>query len=119
MTDEKQFVDAVTSMGGISILAAISRSLISEDRRTIGSFVRDVTCAGFVALMVGGIVADYHFNIDGVNDQNIRNLIIGVFSFCGADILVLLIKITKMAIAHPGALLDWLIDKLIGLRGKK
>lgn len=112
-SEEKQLYDAITSMGGISVLAAISRSLLSEDRRSFGGFIRDLICAGFVAILVGGFITDYHLA------PGMHNLIVGIFAFGAADVLMLLIKAIKMVVANPGAALDWLIEKMISLRGPK
>lgn len=113
MENEKHVLDVVTTMGGISVLAAISRSLLSEDRRTFAGFLRGLVFAAFVSVMVGGVIQNYHL------DDGMKNLFIGVAAFGSEDILMLIIKGYKVLTQRPGVVLDWIIEKLSGLQDKK
>jgi hypothetical protein len=106
-------LNALASMGGVSVLGAISRTIITEDRRTITGFLRGLVCAIFVVYLVGCFIKDYALT-DGLS-----NFIVGVSAFVADDILLLLLKTGRMVTRNPGAALDWLIALLTGLRKDK
>lgn len=77
--------DAITAAGGWSILAAASRSIISEDRRSMIGFLRGFVMALFVGIIVGFLVQNYSLSI------SLSNAIVGVTSFCADDILLMIL----------------------------
>lgn len=106
-------IDALSTMGGIATLGAISRTVLTEDRRSFIGFTRGLACAVFVTFIVSGFIDDYHFS-DGTH-----NMIVGVSAFLADDILLLTINLMKLVMANPAGALDWVINFLSGLRGGK
>jgi hypothetical protein len=113
VTNESDVINAVTSVGGMSVLGAISRTILSGDRRSIWGFMRALICASFVALIVGSFIRDYDFK------PGLNNFIVGISAFLADDILMLLITIARMVSAKPTLLVDWLITFLTGFSSKK
>lgn len=110
---DQQTIDTIGSLGGISALAAISRTILSEQRRSFVGFLRGIILALFVAIMTGMIIQDYNFS------PSMYNAIVGIAAFVADDILILIIKAAKTATTEPGAALDWLINFLTGIRKGK
>lgn len=109
----QQTLDTIGSLGGISTLAAISRTILSEDRRSFIGFVRGIVLALFVALMTGMLIQDYKFS------ASMSDAIVGIAAFVADDILMLVLKLAKMITTNPGKALDWLIQFLTGIRKGK
>lgn len=113
MLEDPKNIDALSSMGGISVVAAVSRTVLSEDRRSLVGFIRGLTCAVFVTFLVSSFIDDYTLS------SGMHNVIVGVTAFVADDILLLVITLMKMISTNPGSALDWIINFLTGLRGGK
>lgn len=103
-------LDALTAVGGWSILAAASRSVLSEDRRSITGFLRGLVMAVFVGMMVSLIVKDYNLT------PGVQGVVIGVASFVADDILLLIITASNAIRNNPKEALAKALEMLV--RGK-
>lgn len=89
MTDEAGFTKLIFSALGLSGLAAISRTILSEDRRTLLGFGRGLVLAGFAGILALLIMQDFSYS------ETTQGAIVGVVAFCADDLLMLLVKIGK------------------------
>lgn len=111
MTTENDAFSALSSMGGLSVLGAISRTIISAERRSFVGFCRGLVLAAFVVVLVGNLITDLSLT------QGQKNIIVGLSGFLADDILLLILKMMKILTSNPGKALDWLIKFLTGIRG--
>jgi hypothetical protein len=88
-------LNALTAVGGWSILAAASRSVLSEDRRSITGFLRGLVMATFVGMMVSLIVKDYNLT------PGVQGVVVGVASFVADDILLMIITASTAIRNNP------------------
>ncbi|MCA9340741.1 MAG: hypothetical protein KDA17_07540 [Candidatus Saccharibacteria bacterium] len=96
---------SVLAMFGISALAAASRTILSEDRRTFGGFIRGLVLAGFVGIMAGLIIQDYAFS------PATQGAIVGVAAFIADDILILVLGVAEKLRDNPGLIIDFIIRR--------
>jgi threonine/homoserine/homoserine lactone efflux protein len=90
-----QNIDVLTSTAGLSILAAASRSILSEDRRSLIGFLRGLVLAMFVSVMVGFILKDYKLS------QEMEYAVIGLCSFIADDILMVIVSTSAAIRKNP------------------
>ena len=79
--------DIIVNTGGWAVLAAASRSILSEDRRSFKGFLRGLVLAVFVGTMTSLAVKDYGLT------PGVQGCIIGIASFIADDILMLILAI--------------------------
>ncbi len=105
MEVSKETVDTVTSLGGISALAACSRCILSEDRRTFIGFLRGLVLGIFMAVIVGSVINGYKIN------PQFYNAAIGITAFCADDILMLALRMVAIVSNNPQAVLNWILRR--------
>ena len=93
------------ALTGISTLAAASRSILSEDRRSIGGFLRGFVLAVFVGVIVGMGIQDYELS------HATQGAIVGICSFVADDILMLVISVASNVAKNPKLILDIILRK--------
>lgn len=96
---------AFLGLVGISALAAISRSIVSEDRRTFAAFMRGLVLAVFVAWMVGGVADATELS------EGWKRACIGGSAFVADDILLFIINLTRKLRDDPSAVIDWIFRR--------
>lgn len=107
MTDSAKLLNTVLSLGSISIMAAASRTILSEDRRSFWGFIRGFILAIFVAVLVG-------WGVDGSNlSQEWKNLIIGISAFAADDILLVILSVTSKLRSDPTIIIELLRDYIL------
>lgn len=87
--------DALTAVGGWGILAAASRSILSEDRRSIIGFLRGLVLAIFVGIIVGLVIQDYGFTAPT------QSAVVGISSFIADDILLMILAVSSAVCKDP------------------
>ena len=100
-----KWLNALLGLVGISSLAAVSRSILSEDRRSISGFIRGFTLAVFVGGIVGAIISDSSFS------PPTQGAIVGIAAFIADDILLLIINIAKHFRENPKDVINWILRK--------
>lgn len=99
------FIKTLLSLIGISTIAAASRTIMSEDRRTIRAFLRGLLLATFVGGIVGALIHDYTFS------DETKGGIVGVCAFVADDILQLLINLSLHLRNHPRDIVKFFLRK--------
>lgn len=102
---ENSIWDTVASLGGISTLAAASRTILSEDRRSITGFLRGLVLAIFVGVLTGFAMNDYDFG------PGTQGAIVGVSAFVADDILMIILAVTKNLRKDPSKLIDFILRR--------
>lgn len=101
----EEFVKTIASLVGISTLAAISRAIFSQERRTIKGFFR----ASFLAIFVGGITAgliqNYHFS------PETQGAMVGLCAFVADDILLLVVNVAAWVSKDPTRIIDIILNR--------
>ena len=100
-----KFLRTSAALIGISALAAASRSIISEDRRSFKGFVRGLVLAVFVGGVVGALIQDVSFS------PATQGGIVGVAAFVADDLLILLISVTTHLRNNPTAIVDFIFRR--------
>lgn len=108
MSDESKIAEAVLSMLGISTLAAASRTMLSEDRRSFAAFARGLVMALFSGIIAGLIVYDYNFS------PAIQGAITGVCAFVSDDLLLMILGISGTLRKRPKEFLEVLLTLMGG-----
>lgn len=90
---------------GISALAAASRSIMSEDRRSFTGFLRGLILAVFVGCVVGLLINDFNLS------PETQGGIVGLAGFVADDLLVLVINTTRKLRDDPAALIDFILRR--------
>lgn len=103
MPDE--FLKTLTSLIGISTLAAAARSVLSEDRRSLKGFFRAVVLAIFVGGITGGLVSNYNFS------PAMQGSIVGLCSFVADDILLGVISLVAWFKADPSRIINVIFNR--------
>lgn len=105
MNDELKLL---ASMFGISALAAASRSILSEEKRTIGGFLRGLVLAAFVGTIVGLIIQDYNYT------PTTQGGIVGICAFVADDLLMVVLAVTGKLRKNPTIIIDYFINRTGG-----
>lgn len=100
------FLNKILPLGSISILAAASRTILSEDRRSFIGFMRGLVLAIFVSMVVGWGIENSSIS------QEWRYVIIAVTAFSADDILMILLSITQKLREDPMIVIDYLMRLL-------
>lgn len=103
-------LDVIANVGGWSVLAAASRAILSEDRRSVTGFFRGLVMAVFVGTMVSQLVKDY-----GLTPAT-QGAVVGIASFIADDILLFILAIVAAIRRDPKEALLNLIEYIF--RGK-
>lgn len=107
MSDTEKLLNTALSLGSISIMAAASRTILSEDRRTLVGFMRGLVLAIFVAVIVGwGLESS-------VISQGWKNIAIAVSAFSADDILLIVLSILAKLREDPSAIIEILRDYVL------
>lgn len=100
-----KWLNTVLGLVGISTLAAASRSILSDDRRSLVGFLRGLVLALFVGGVVGGLIQDYDFS------PPTQGGIVGIVAFVADDILLFVISFTRKLRDDPSAVIDWIFRR--------
>ena len=90
---------------GISALAAASRSIMSEDRRSFTGFLRGLILAVFVGCIVGLLIQDLKLS------PETQGGVVGLAGFVADDLLMVVIAISKKLRDDPSAIIDWIFRR--------
>lgn len=102
---ENSMWDTLASLGGLSTLAAASRTILSEDRRSITGFLRGLVLAIFVGAVVGFGIQDYHFS------PATQGMVVGISAFVADDILLIILSLSRTFRNKPEKILDWILRR--------
>lgn len=105
---EKAFRTSAAAFA-ISILAGVSRTILSEEKRTFFGYCRGLILAIFVACVASNFLSGY-----GIS-EGVKTCFIAVAAFSADDILISVIKLTKMIRNEPARIFDIAL-KIIGRR---
>lgn len=105
MSDD--FIKTVTSLIGISTLAAASRSILSEDRRSFKGFLRATLLAIFVGGITGGIVQSYNLS------PQFQGSIVGLCAFVADDILLAVVSLAKWFRSDPSRIINVVLNRKV------
>lgn len=100
-----KWANTLLSLVGISALAAASRSVLSEDRRSLAGFVRGLMLALFVGGIVGSFIQDSSFS------EPAQGGIVGLSAFVADDILLLVIGIAAHLRKNPKTIIDFVLRR--------
>ena len=100
-----KWTNTLLSLIGISTLAAASRSILSEDRRSLSGFIRGFILAVFVGGIVGALIQDYDFS------PATQGGIVGISAFVADDILLLIIAISGHLRKNPKMIVDFVLRR--------
>lgn len=103
---------AIAGLVGISALAAASRSILSEDRRSVTGFVRGLILACFVGGIVGLLIQHQDLS------PSLQGAFVGISGFVADDILLFVINFSRKMRDDPTAVVDMMIDWIVKLRSK-
>lgn len=103
-----KLLNAICSLIGLSTLAALSRSILSEDRRSIRGFLRGLVLALFVGVIVGALIQDYSFS------PATQGAIVGICGFIADDLLMIVLAITARLRKHPHIIIDYFLHRTGG-----
>ncbi len=101
-------LDAIVNVGGWSILAAASRSILSVEKRSLIGFLRGFVMAVFVCELVGLLVVD-----NGLSPR-VETAIVGISGFVADDILLLILAVSSAVRKDPKEAVLNLIEYLFG-----
>lgn len=100
-----KFMKTLGGLIGLSALAAASRSILSEDRRSIAGFMRGLVLAGFVGTVVGLLTNDMKFS------PPTQGGIVGIAAFVADDILLFVINASRLLRDDPRIMIDWVLRR--------
>lgn len=100
--------DAIAQVGGWSILAAASRSILSADKRSLFGFLRGLVMAVFVCLIVSLLIVD-----NGLT-KSVETAIIGISGFIADDILLMVLAVSNSVRKDPKEAFLNLIEYIFG-----
>lgn len=100
-----RWLNALLGLLGISSMAAVSRSILSEDRRSFAGFLRGFILAVFVGGVIGAAIQDMDFSAPT------QGAIVGLAAFISDDILLLVISISKHMRENPKDIIGWILRK--------
>lgn len=95
-----------------SVFAGISRTILTEDRRTLTGYVRGLVLAIFTAIIAANALRAY--GIDG----GLLVALVAISAFCADDLLLGLLKCAKCLRDDPAAFFALLL-KVFGLKKGK
>jgi hypothetical protein len=101
---------------GVSTLAAASRSVLSEDRRSWKGFTRGLILAIFGSYIIGQALQD-QLASHAISEGSYHALV-GITGFIADDLFMLLLKIMKIITDNPRKVLDMFLDWLTTFRSK-
>lgn len=100
-----KFTNTLLGLVGISALAATSRSILSEDRRSLAGFIRGFILAVFTGGIVGALIQDYDFS------AATQGGIVGISAFVADDILLLIIALSRTIRNNPKIIMNYLFRR--------
>lgn len=104
---EEQYIKTAVSLIGISAIAAASRTILTEERRSIKGFCRAVFLATFVGAIVGGIIHGYSLS------PPLEGAIVGVCAFVADDLLLAVLALAGWFRKNPAAILNVVLGRKI------
>lgn len=102
------YLKTIISLVGISTIAAISRSILSEDRRSLRGFFRATFLALFVGGITEGLLQGYTFS------PETNGAIVGLCAFVADDILLAIVGALDWIRQDPGRLLNIILNRRSG-----
>lgn len=105
MSEETSLMNTLLSLFGIGTMATISRSILSEDRRTLAGFFRGLVLALFVGFIVGSLIQDYNFS------PSTQGGIVGVCAFVADDLLLIVLSVTTKLRNNPRIIIDYITGR--------
>ena len=103
MNDEARLLNTLLSLVGISTLAAASRSILTEDRRSFLGFIRGLILAAFAGTIIGLIIQNYNFS------PSMQVAIVGIASFVADDLLLMILAISRTFRDNPRIVIDYFL----------
>lgn len=104
----EEFIKTIASLVGISTVAAISRAILTPDRRSFTGFVRAIFLAIFVGAITSGILQSYTFS------PGTQGAIVGLCSFVADDILLSIIALSSWFRADPSRIINIILNRKTG-----
>lgn len=101
----EEFIKTAASLVGISTVAAISRSILSEERRTLKGFFRASFLAVFVGGITAGLIQDYHFSSEA------QGAVVGLCAFVADDILLLIVNLATWFRQDPTRIIKIVLNR--------
>lgn len=111
IAEKIEWLGAHMTLVVVAILAGMSRTIVSEEQRTIGGYVRAIIVAGFVGFVATQLLDDMNFG------EGTKGAIVGVSAFIANDILRALLVIGASLADDPIGTITNL--KSIITKGKK
>lgn len=102
---DSEFIKTIASLVGISTLAAASRALLSEDRRSIKGFFRATFLAIFVGGITGGLIQNYSFS------PETQGAMVGLCAFVADDILLGIISLVTWLREDPSRIINLILNR--------
>ena len=96
---------------GLSALAAASRAILSEDRRSLKGFFRGMILAVFAGSIVGLLIQDMGFSTPT------QGGIVSLVAFIADDLLLMIINVTRMLRNNPRIIIDYIFRRNSGYSG--
>lgn len=105
--DQEQLtlMERILSVLGLSTLAAASRTILTEDRRTFIGFARGMVLAGFCGSLAGLLIQDYDFSMAT------QGGIVGISAFIADDLLLGIIAMSRKLRDDPTAFFDLILRR--------
>lgn len=103
----EEFVKTIASLVGISTIAAASRSILSEDRRSLKGFFRAALLAVFVGGVAGAITTNYGFS------PSMQGAVVGLCAFVADDILLGVVNLAIWFRTNPARIIDLIFNRKI------
>lgn len=104
----EEFIKAAASLVGISTIAAISRSILNEERRSLRGFIRAVVLACFVGGLTSGLLQSYSLS------PETQGAIVGVCAFVADDILLAVIALSSWLRQDPSRIINIILNRRTG-----
>lgn len=104
----EEFIKTIASLVGISAVAAASRAILSEDRRSLRGFFRATFLAIFVGGITGGLIQDYHFA------PETQGAIVGLCAFVADDLLLAVVNLAAWIREDPTRVVTMIMCKFKG-----
>lgn len=102
----EEFVKTIASLIGISAMAAASRMILSEEKRSFSSFARGTALAVFAGGVVGSLIQDQGFS------PAFQGGVVGLVAFVADDLLMLVLNVTRTLRNNPEKIIDRILDML-------
>lgn len=104
----EEFIKAAASLVGISTVAAISRSILTPERRSLRGFFRATFLAIFVGSITSGILQSYDFTAET------QGAIVGLCAFVADDILLAIVSLAGWFRQDPSRIINIVLNRRSG-----